>query len=243
MISTIPQPATQQRIWLYFLDTRLRYAVVVLFLGLALGEILLGKILLLFGLLWLAGALLFNRARPSDQEIEDLLSRDVESLVEKALQSLNPRDEEMPAEPLVLRGPIELNAPAFRKFLTRPRTGKDGGRRSPVNRAVILLPLEDRLGIYSCHRDSLNDQTSQISVEEHHYRDVVSLTLEKDAEAARDRTGRTGQILSLELKSSRRLSIPVSDAQPSETAAGDGLPGTGMAKTVRAIQALMRDKR
>jgi len=243
MISTIPQAEPQRRIWLYFLDSRLRYALVLLILGLALVEVSFGKVLLLLAFAWMGGALLLDRARPSDQKLEELLARDVEPLIEKALRSLGQRPDEFQAPPLVLRGPVELDAPAFQQFLTRPRTGKDGGRRSPVNRVVVLLPLEDHLGIYSCQRDSLKDQTMQAAVEEHHYRDIVWLALEKDIEPPDGRASGTGQILSLELKSGRRLSIPVVAGPPMDGATGEGVPETSVERTVRAIQVLMRDKR
>jgi len=225
----IPQSEPQRKIWLYFLDLRLRYAIVVSLLGLVLGETWLGKCLLLLGLSWLAGALILDRVRPSEHQLEQLLIQDIEPLVEKAQQGLDPREHEMRAPPLVLRGPVELARPALQR-LARPRCGRDGRRRSPVNRVVILLPLEDHLGIYSCHRDSLDDINSQVSVEEHHYRDVVSLGLEKDVDATRDRSIGAGQVLSIELTSGRRISVP-------------GSSETDIEKTVRAIQALMRDKR
>jgi hypothetical protein len=232
MISAIPQSDQQRKIRLYFLDPRLRYTLVPLVLGLALVEVSVGKLLLLLGFAWLGAAFLLDRVRPSDQEFEELLLRDIEPLIEKARQSLDPRDDEMQAPPLVLHGPIELGAPAFREFLTRPRTGKDGARRSPVNRVVILFPLEDHLGIYSCQRDSLNDRIEQVSVEEHHYGDVVWLALEKDREPASGQEASARQIFSLELKSGKRLSVPVA-----------GTPEASMEKTVRAIKVLMRDKR
>ena len=246
MTSTILQSEQQRKIWLYFLDLRLRYALILLFLGLVLAERTFGKLLLVIGLAWVVAALMLDRSRPSDQELEELLTRDVDPLVEKAMQDLDPGDREMRAAPLVLRGPVDVDVPAYYQFFTRPRAGMDGGRRSPVNRVLIALPLEDRLGIYSCHRDSLKDQTSQISVEEHHYRDVVSMTLEKDREISAGRANRTApvnRLFSLELTNGRRLSIPVSAGQPVEAAEGEGPQRTGLDMTVRAIQTLIRDKR
>jgi len=235
MISTILESEPQRKIWLYFLDLRIRYAPIVLFFGLILAQGTFGKFLLVLGLAWLGGALMVDRVRPSDQELEELLARDADPLVEKALQDLGPGEQEMRAAPLVLHGPIELDA---LELFTRPRAGKDGGCRSPINRVVIVLPLEDRLGIYSCHRNFLKDRTSQVSVEEYHYRDVVSMTLEKDVETAAGRANGTApgnQILSFELTNGRRLSIPV--------AVGEGTQRTGLDKTMRAIQALLRGAR
>ena len=238
MISTILESEPQRKIWLYFLDLRIRYAPVVLFLGLVLAERAFGKLLLVLGLAWLGGALMLDRARPSDEELEDLLARDADPLVEKALEDLGAGDQEMRAAPLVLRGPIELDAPRYYQLFTRPRAGKDGGRRSPVIRVVIVLPLEDRLGIYSCHRNYLMDQTLQVSIEEYHYRDVVSMTLERDAEAAAGSANGAApgnQILSFELTNGRRLSIPVW--------VGKEVQRTSLYMTMRAIQALLRGAR
>jgi hypothetical protein len=238
MISTLIESERQRKIWLYFLDPRIRYALLFLFVGLVLVEVPLGKPLLLLGLTWLGGALALSRMRPSDQELDELCSRDIESLVEKAKQSHEPGDHEVRAAPLALSGPVDLGTPGSRQFLTRPRTGGDGSRRSPVNRVLVLLPMEDHLGIYSCHHDSLRDLTSQISVEEHRYKDVVSVILEKDVEAANGQ-GRKGEaslathVFSLELTNGRRLSVPVSV----------GRPGSGLDQTVRALQVLIRDWR
>jgi hypothetical protein len=247
MISTILQSEQRRRIWLYFLDPRIRYALLVLFLGLVLVEVSLGKGLVFLGLAWLGGALALDRTRPSDQELDELCSRDVKALVEKAMQGCEPQVHEMRAMPLALSGPIDLDARAYYRFFTRPRTGKDGSRRSPINRVVILLPMEDHLGIYSCHHDSLRDLTSQVSVEEHHYRDVVSVILEEDVGTTDGRAFKDGgclatQVFSLEFTNGRRLSVPVSVGTQGEGAEA-GSRRTGLDKTVRAIQTLLRDKR
>jgi len=246
MIPSIPNSDERRRLWLYFLDLRLRYAVVVLLLGLVLVELLVGKALLLAGILWLSGALVLNARRPSDQEVDELLSRDLKSLVPKALAGLDP--PEMLAAPLALSGPVERSATATGSLFVRPRAGRDGGLRSPVNHAVILVPMEDQLGIYSCEHDSLTGSTSQVAVEEHHYRDVVTVRLEEDVEVSASsghdrRTAAPTQVFSLELTNGRRLSVPVSVAWQEESPGGERPLPTGLEKTVLAIRALMRDKR
>jgi hypothetical protein len=248
MTSTTLQPEQHRKIWLYFLDTRVRYAVVLFFFSMILVETSFGKALLLLDLTWLAGALAVSRARPSDQELDDLLSSGVASLEEKAKRDLAPREQEMQAAPLTLRGPLDLDAPARQRFFTRPRTGQDGARRSPINRVVVLLPMEDRLGVYTCHHDCLEAVTSQVCAEEHHYRDVQSLALERSAETAsnRDLPSKTivlpTQVLSLTLTSGKRLSFPVSVGRSLDSAGGPS-PLTGLEGTVRAIQTLIRDSR
>lgn len=244
MISADDRFQQQRKIWLYFLDPHARYALIPLFLGLASVEAALGKGMLLLGLSWLGGALALDRARPSDREMDEILSRDAEALEEKAMRRLEPRDDEMRAAPLVLRGPVERDSAAYYPFLTRPRTGRDGGLRSPLNRVMILLPLEDHLGIYSCHHDSVRGITSQVSTEECHYRDVVSVTLDADVEAegGQVQEGRPSlptRTFSLELASGRCLSIPVSCG----CAAADGVQMAGLGKTVQAFRTLLRDKR
>lgn len=244
----------RQRIWLYFLNFRMRYAIVVLFLGLVLAELALGKALLLVGLLWLGGALVLEMKRPASQEIDELFSRELKSLVQKALHSLAPSEHGMRAAPLALYGPAEQDAPANGHLFIQPRVGREGGYRSPVNRAVILLPMEDHLGIYSCQHNSLNGLTSQEAVEEHHYRDVVTVRLEEGVEVSAlppnplSRGGGAGthspaQVFSLEFTNGRRLSIPVSVTWQEEPEGEAASLSTGLDKTVTAIRALMRDKR
>jgi hypothetical protein len=217
----------RRRISLYFLDPRLQYALILLFLGLILVGNPVGKALLLVGFLWIGGALAFQGKRPSDQEIDTLLSRELAALTLKA--------------PLAIFGPAELGNPAHDRLLPRPRRGQDGRSRSPVNRAMILLPMEDQLGIYTCQQDSLNGLTSQISIEEHHYRDVVSVQFEADREAPG--AGPSTQVLSLALTDGRRLSIPVTVAWQETRDREDGLVQTDLEKTLLAIRALLRDKR
>jgi hypothetical protein len=114
--------------------------------------------------------------------------------------------------------------------------------------------MEDYLGIYSCRHDSLNGLTSQAAVEEHHYRDVVTVRLEEDVEVSAlppnhsYRRGGAGahsptQVFSLEFTNGRRLSVPVSITWQEEPEGGAGPLPTGLEKTVLAIRALMRDKR
>jgi hypothetical protein len=237
----------QRRIWLYFLDLRLQYACVILFMGLVLAEWSLGKALLLLGLAWVVGALVVSMARPSDQELDDMLSLGLDPLVERAMQHLRPRKDEKQAPPLALMGPLDLNSPEYRQFRTRPRTGKDGRRRSPMNRVMVVVPLEDRLGIYSCHLDSLRNRSSQVSSEEHNYKDVVSIALEKDVEPSRSPAGEsadlaTAQILSIELTNGKHLSIPALVGRLRGDS-GEEVPLTGLERTVRAIQTLIRDRR
>jgi hypothetical protein len=251
MIRTVFQSERRLKIWLYFVDFRLRYALAVILFGLILVETVVGKGVLLIGLAWTAGALALGRVRPSDQVLDEIFSHDLEAQVKKAERSLEPLESRDRAEPLAIHGPIELDASASHRLFTRPRTGKDRRRRSPVNRVVVVVPMEEHLGIYSCHYDSLRDLTSQVAVEEHHYRDVVSVVLEEDLEVSagtRHRghhTARGGdyvptQVFSLEFTNGRRLSIPVSVGPPGE---GETPLITGLDRTVRAIRTLMRDKR
>ncbi len=238
----------RQRIWLYFLDTRLRYAFVALFLGLVFVGLSPGKVLLLFGLAWLGVALILETRRPSDREVDELFDRDLQSLVQNALRSLDPPPDAQP--PLALYGPVERGAAPQSRFLVRPRAGKDSRLRSPVICAVILVPMDDQLGLYSCQHDCLEGLTSQVSVEEHHYRDVVTVRLEEDVAVSankgrRPSTGplRPTQVFSLELTNGRRLSVPVSAAWQGEQASGGGPQATALEKTAQAIRTLMRDKR
>lgn len=244
MIATILQDEPRKRIWLYFLDLRIRYALVLLFFGLLLAESTFGKIVLLAGLIWVAGALALGRIRPSDQEVDGLLYREVELVTEKARRSHETRGDEMRAAPLALLGPVERDAAAPAHF-TRPRTGRDGGRRSPVNRVVVLLPLEDRLGVFSCRHDSLANRSTHVSAEQHNYRDVASVALEQDVEDGRDGTAgapHKTQVFSLVLTSGQRLAFPVSVARAA-TGAGDEDSHPGVDRTVHAIQTLLRDHR
>jgi hypothetical protein len=224
-MDTIPTPDERRRISLYFGDLRIRYALGVLFLGVLLAELAVGKALLAVGILWLVGALALGTRRPSEQEVDALFSRDLKALVDKAVRSL-PQEQGMRAAPLALYEPAET------------RQGrKERGHRSPVNRVVVLLPMEDELAIYSCQHDFLTGLTSQVSVEEHHYRDVATVRLEQDVEAGGAQ--RPSQMFSLELTSGRRLTIPVSAVWQEERTESP----TGIERTVQAIRALMRDKR
>lgn len=239
----------EKEVWLYFLDARLRYLVVVFFGGLVLVETDLGKPLLLIGFLWLGGVLKLNQSRPSDRDLDRLFSSKLDPLAENAGKNFDARSHEMSAVPLVLRGPVELDAPAFYHYFTRPKTGEDGARRSPVNRVAILLPLEDCLGIYCFQHDFLRGESSQVSIEELHYRDIVAMTLEKESEmldgpALQNGAALARQVLSFDLKGGRRLSFPVSVGQAdSSGASGEESSMSDLERTMKAIQVLLRDRR
>ena len=232
---------------LYFLDLRLRYALAVLLLGLILVETRLGKLLVFSGLVWLGVALLLAAKRPSDQEADELLASDLKSLVQRALRSLG--SHEMMAAPLALFAPTEPGVQNHGPFVRR-RAGRDGGSRAPVNLGVVVVPMEDQLGVYSCQYDSLSGEAIQISIEEHHYRDVVAVRLEEDVEVPRGsgqlpekNFGRPTQVFSLEFTNGRRLCVPVSVAWQEGVASGEEPLPTRLEKTVLAIRALMRDQR
>lgn len=235
-----PQPLTddeRKRIHLYFLDSRLRYGLIVLVLGLVLVELRLGQLLLLAGLAWLGIVLALAMKRPSEEELDQLLSRDLGSLIETATSALDLPEDEVQAPPLALLSPSPLCP-------VRPRSGRDGRPRSPLNRAVVLLPMEDQLGIYSCDQNAITGQISNVSTEEHHYRDIVSLRKEENVASGAEPTRRAVfiQRLSLELTNGRTIAVPVEAIwQPGS---GVGVLGpTELEKTLAAIRALLRDQR
>lgn len=251
MISTILESESKRTVWLYFLDVRGRYAVVLLFAGLVLVEMALGKALLIGGLGWLGGALALAWKRPADQEVDLATARSLESLVGTAVRNLDPREDEVRAAPLALYGPVEDGTARY-GHLVRPRIGRDGAPRAPVNRIVILVPLEDHLGLCSCQYDVLTEKSSQVSVEEHHYRDVVSVTLEQatslgegadvGGDSLRSAAG-SPQVFSLDFTNGKRLSIPVSSGWRGGKLGHDSADPTGLDRTIRAIRVLLSDKR
>jgi hypothetical protein len=242
------------KISLYFLDLHGRYLLVVLFVGLILVGNWSGKLILLFGLVWAGGAAALSMQRPSDVEIDALFSRDLRSLTGLALSRLRPDDTEIMGPPCALFGPAVAASVADGRKFSRPRKGHDGLLRSPSNQAVILLPLEEQLGIFSCDYDSITGIASQVSVAEHHYRDVVSVRFDEGSAAvdravlfaakpARRISPRpSNQVFSLALTNGRHLSVPVTVAWNEEVPAGAAAAATDLEKFVFAIRALMRDR-
>lgn len=240
------QPLTageRERVRLYFLDSRLRYGLILLILGLLLVELALGKILFFAGLLWMGVAMALAMKRPSEEELDRLLSRDLGSLIATATRALDRPEDEIQVPPLALASPSPLAAHAPDLRSTRPRNGRDGRLRSPVNRAVILVPMEDQLGLYSCDQNAVTGQISNVSVEEHHYRDVVSVQMEEDVSGVSVPVRRQTQRLSLELTNGRRVEVPVAVAWQRPDGGGAALGPTDLEKTLAAIRALLRDKR
>jgi hypothetical protein len=240
------QPLTadeRDRIRLYFLDSRLRYGLILLILGLVLVEMTLGKILLFAGLLWMGAAMALAAKRPSEDELDRLSSRDLGSLIETATRALDRPEDEIQVPPLALLSPSPLAAHALDLRSARPRNGRDGRPRSPVNRAIILLPMEDQLGLYSCDQNAVTGQISNVSVEEHHYRDIVSVQMEEDISGVSNPVRRQTQRLSLELTNGRRVDVPVAVAWQRPDGGGTALGPTDLEKTLAAIRVLLRDKR
>lgn len=226
----------RKRVQHYFVDPRKRLALVVLFLGLVLIELVAGKLLLLAGFFWLLVGLAIEAKRPSDEEVDALVSRDVQALVQEAMRRFAPRDDEIRAAPLALLGTEDHRLHASHSLLAKSRTGRDGTRRSTLNQVVILLPMEDQLGIFSCLHDSLMGVSLRVSSEEHHYHDIVTLGLREDIRSTRSR-----QVFSLELNNGRHLSFPVSVAW--QEGRGSSSQHSGLEQALLAIRTLMRDKR
>src|SRR5947207_2237807 len=100
----------RNRIRLYFLDSRLRYGLILLVFGLVLVELMLGKVLLLAGAIWLGAALSLAMKRPREEELDQLVSRDLSSLVEMAVSALDRPEDEIQVPPLALLSPSPLAA-------------------------------------------------------------------------------------------------------------------------------------
>jgi hypothetical protein len=253
-----PTGAQRQRIQFYFLDTRPRYAWILLAAGLVLAELALGKLLLVCGLVWLGVGLVLATQRPSDEEVDRFLASDLGAVVERATRAFDRAEDEVRAPALALLSPLALAGGSSRLGSYRMRTGRDGRRRSPVNRAVVLLPMADQLGIYSCAQSSLTGEVSSISIEEHHYRDIVSLRMEVDmlpiASTAASTTPRAGlelkgpgrqsiQRLTVELTNGGKVAVVVTSAWQPAGAGDSALQPTDLEKALTAIRALLRDKR
>ncbi|HEX6862811.1 MAG TPA: hypothetical protein VF414_08350 [Thermoanaerobaculia bacterium] len=243
MTATEIFPELRDKRWWYFVDFRLRYALALLFLGMVFINSYLGKLLLLCGLAWIGGSLFLRRLRPPEEEVDGLFAGETDALVAEAARRFRVEDQELRVKPLVLCGPIERNIPDYYRFLSGPRTGRDGRRRSPINRVVILLPMEGRLGIYSCQCDLLRYTTSHVAMEEHGYKDVVSLKLEQHAAGngvkSFDGTAPIdSQVLTLELANGTKLAFPVAEGR---TGGGtDEEEVSNLERTTRSIQALLR---
>ena len=243
MTATEIFPELRDKRWWYFADFRLRYALALLFLGMVFINSNLGKLLLLFGLAWIGGSLFLRRLRPPEEEVDGIFAQETDALVAEAARRFRVEDQELRVRPLILRGPMERNIPDYYRFLSGPRTGRDGRRRSPINRVVILLPMESRLGIYSCQCDLLRYSTSHVSMEEHGYKDVVSLRLEQhsaenDVKSFDGTAPIDSQVLTLELANGKKLAFPVAEGRTAEGA--DEEEVSSLEKTMRSIQTLLR---
>lgn len=242
-------PEVRDKVWWYFFDVHLRYAFAILFVGMVLVPSDVGIAILVLGLIWLVVSSLLTRSRLPEAEVDRLLSEDIDVLIADAQRRFRVEDEELRVKPLLLVGPVEPNVPSLYESVIGPRTGRDGRRRSPVNRVVIVVPMESRLGIYSCCRDFLKNVTSQLAIEEHNYKDVVSLRLEtlsgKPQVKSLDPTSQSqeyAQVLSLELSNRKKLTFPVSCELPEERT-NDEQPLTGTERTMKAIQTLLGGQR
>jgi hypothetical protein len=106
--------------------------------------------------------------------------------------------------------------------------------------------MEDQLGLYSCDQNAVNGQISNISVEEHHYRDIASVRMEENLASTANPARRSASIqrLSLELTNGRIVAVPVVAAWQKPGTGGDGVLGpTELEKTLGAIRVLLRDRR
>jgi len=129
--------------------------------------------------------------KPSDDEMDRLLAKDLSGLLERAMRRLGVTLDELELsgerwdpiahlnrgtplldseqkQPLLVFGPRILAAESA--------VGQDGVFRFSAYQAMVICPTGYRLGLYSCVIDFLTGGLRQEETQEYHYSDVVAVS-------------------------------------------------------------------
>jgi hypothetical protein len=229
----------RRAIWQFYVDLPYQgpagataLGVLVASQDLALGALALGP-----GLAALGGVTTVWAQRPSLEQIDAWFAEDLGRIIEQGRHRLDPDGDRLRGSVLHLAGPVE---PPPRKtlFLTeRARRSTSFGYRSPLNRVVVLFPMERALTVYSCLYDSIRNEVSQVQEVEYNYKDVVGVALAEDtARDGRARPSGRTQTFELRFSNGQTLSVPV--AAPLSASGGM----TELDKTVASIRTLLRSR-
>ena len=180
--------------------------------------------------------------KPSDQQMDDWLSSDIDRTVAGALDKMGMVREQVinANDPLIVKGPLSRS---------RFAPGEDGIFRFSAYEIVVIYLSNYHLGAYTCHLDFATGKLESEQTQEYHYADVVSVaTLTNNSGFTVTTTdGEEHQLPShqeftLSVASGQSIKVAVAFPHAEEILKGEWAP-SGAERAINTVRTMLREKK
>lgn len=239
----------RQRIRNYFKKLQLKWAIVLLVIGLLMlsssSTLGLGWLLLLAGGGWLFFELKPVMDAPGDKTIDAWLIDDIDYLEKRSLERLNIEKAELIRRFVVIHGPILWETVGIPAKELAWKKGKDKSIRFSINAVTIVHLTEHKLSSYQCEYNFIRGVPLNERDDEFHYRDVVAVSTQDDSTNYTLPNGKLmkqAQLFKLAVSSGDSIQVVVNSSDLLKFTGGT-IPDTGLDNTVKALRKVLSEKK
>jgi hypothetical protein len=239
----------RQRIRNYFKKPKLKWAIILLVIGLLMlsssSTLGLGLLLLLAGGGWLFFELKPSMDAPGDQTIDTWLIDDTNYLKKRSLERLNIDESELIRQSIVIRGPILWNTTGIPVLDLAWKKGKDERVRFSINAITIIHLTQNKLSSYQCDYNFVRGVPLNERDDEFHYRDIVAVSTRDESTNYTLPNGilmKQAQLFQLAVSSGDKIQAVVNSSELLQFTGGTILD-TGLDEAVKALRKVLSEKK
>ena len=190
-------------------------------------------------------------AKPTDQQMDEWLEKDLEGLNKKALDKVGTDESELVGEPVEITGPRFWDIGGAKIHYKR---GNDKIIRfTPLEISVINF-TQNQLLAYSCVYDFTTGKALNESTDEYFYKDVVSVATKSESCSVTFKSGQSTKTIQLDAAETfvlttsggTSISVLLSDPKLIEQMVGKKggeIPTTRAEKAIQTIRKMLREKK
>lgn len=242
----ISEDEKRKRIRNYFHKPKLKWPLIITFLGLLIStQSSIGLIVLVGGGLWLFLLTVPFFGAPGDQKIDAWLIDDIEKLKQRSLERLDIDPSEIIRNSVVIRGPILWETRGVPSKDLAWKKGKDKYIRFSTNAVTIVHFTEHKLSSYQCAYNSMRGVPLNEQDDEFFYRDVVAVSTRDDATNYTLPNGRLmkqAQLFKLSVSGGDNIRVIVNSADIVDFTGGS-IAETGLDSAVKTLRRVLRERK
>lgn len=187
-----------------------------------------------------------SAAGPGDEEVQGWLDQGISRVKDGALQSLGLSEEELVSDLLTIVAPVVWTTTGIGAGDLLFRTGSAGCARFGVYSIAVIALTDRHLGSFRCEYNFLQDTILDEKTCEYHYRDIVSVSTSEVSTTLLLPSGETRttvQEFRVSVPNGEAIRITVDAPEIRRMIGADSFPSSGAEKAVRAIRAMLRQKK
>jgi hypothetical protein len=245
----VSEDEKRKRIRNYFKKPQLKWAIILLVIGLLMlsssSTLGLGLLLLLAGGGWFFFELKPVMDAPGDKTIDAWLIDDINYLKKRSLERLNIDESELIRQSVVIRGPILWETRGIPAKELAWKKGKDKRIRFSINAVTIVHLTEHKLSSYQCDYNFIRGVPLNERDDEFHYRDVVAVSTRDDSTNHSLPNGtlmKQAQLFKLAVSSGDSIQAVVNSSDLLQFTGGT-MPDTGLDDAVKALRKVLSEKK